>query len=91
MQLTDDETITPGRKLSQRARILNYLLQGGELTSCSMLERFGAYDGRKRISELRRLGYPILDRRGHSANASFNIYYMERNGAAAPASAAMTN
>ena len=78
MQLNDVPT---SERLSQRKRILAHLQAGGELTSVTMLEKFGAYDGRKRISELRKLGYPIKNRKGHSASsrATFNIYYIDPN------------
>lgn len=78
MQLND---IPTSERISQRKRILAHLQAGEELTSVSMLEKFGAYDGRKRISELRKQGYPIKDRPGHSSTSSarFNIYYMDSN------------
>lgn len=71
---------------SQRVRILTHLQAGKELTSLSMLTKFGAIDGRKRISELRALGYPIKDKKGYneSTKKHFNIYYLENNGEADP-------
>lgn len=67
---------------SQRVRILAYLQSGRELTSLSILAKFGAIDGRKRISELRSLGYPIKDKKGYneSTKKHFKIYYLENNG-----------
>jgi len=71
---------------SQRLRILADLQDGKELTSLTMLVDYGAIDGRKRISELRALGYPIKDRKGYneSTKKHFNIYYLENNGGAGP-------
>lgn len=65
--------------VSQRAHILLELQEGKELTSLTMLTKFGAIDGRKRISELRRMGYPIKDRKGYNEGTKkhFNIYYLE--------------
>lgn len=67
---------------AQRWKILSYLQDGGEVTSLSMLNLFGCYDGRKRISELRKLGYPIKDKPGFSPGSRkhFKIYYMEQKG-----------
>lgn len=64
---------------SQRMRILADLKNGAELTSLTMLQRYGAIDGRKRISELRALGYPIKDRREYniSTKKHYNIYFLE--------------
>ena len=75
MQLTD---LNPEKRPSQRLRILFHLQAGHTLTSAEML-RLGIVDGRKRISELRRLGYDIKDRKGVNPNtkARFNIYYLE--------------
>lgn len=69
----------PASSASQRQRILEFLEAGGELTSLTMLSKFGAIDGRKRISELRAAGHPIKDRRGYNAGTRkhFNIYYMD--------------
>lgn len=69
----------PTSSVSQRLLILRALEAGKELTSLSMLTNFGAYDGRKRISELRALGHPIKDKRGYNEHTRkyFNIYYME--------------
>ena len=64
---------------SQRMKILADLKNGAELTSLTMLQRYGAIDGRKRISELRRLGYPIKDRREYNTSTKkhYNIYFLE--------------
>ena len=69
--------------VSQRLQILRALEAGKELTSLTMLTSFGAYDGRKRISELRALGYPIKDKRGYNEHTKkyFNIYYIDKPGA----------
>lgn len=48
-------------KVSQSKAILRALQNGEILSSLSMLERFGAIDGRKRISELRAAGNIIND------------------------------
>jgi hypothetical protein len=68
----------PTTSVSQRLQILRALEAGKELTSITMLTHFGAYDGRKRISELRALGYPIKDKRGYNERTKkyYNIYYM---------------
>ena len=74
----------PTTSISQRRSILADLQAGRELTSLSMLTKFGAIDGRKRISELRAQGFPIKSRQGYndSTKKRFNIYYLENNGAA---------
>ena len=66
--------------VAQRWKILEYLQAGGELTSLTMLHKFGCIDGRKRISELRRLGYPVKDRPGFNdgTRKHYKIYYIER-------------
>jgi hypothetical protein len=68
---------------SQKKIILDKLMRGEELTSAGMLtdKDIRAVDGRKRISELRAMGYPIKDRVGYNPETKkrFNIYYMECN------------
>lgn len=72
----------PMSSVSQRLRILADLQNGRELTSLTMLTKFGAIDGRKRISELRAQGFPIKDKKGYNVitKKHFNIYYMEKTG-----------
>ena len=63
---------------TKKERIL-YALQGGEvLTSASALTRFHTIDLRKRVSELRSEGYPILDKIVRSVNGEhYKEYFME--------------
>lgn len=71
-----------GDARSQRSAILALLQEGRVLTKDSAKKLTGAEDYRKRISELRREGYPIADRwqtgtsrYGHACR--FKEYYME--------------
>lgn len=50
------------QSISQRQMILLWLQEGHTLTCLESLRRFGAFDTRKRISELRAEGWPIEDR-----------------------------
>lgn len=79
MQLTD---LNPERRPSQRKRILKHLQDGGTLTSLEMIA-LGIVDGRKRISELRAQGHPILSRKAENpeTKARYNIYYMDNTNA----------
>jgi len=71
---------------SQAKRILAHLQAGGTVTSLSMIHDFDTVDGRKRISELRRMGYPIKDRPGYNENTRkrYNIYYLDTTGEGSP-------
>ena len=68
-----DETATEANSLTQRQAILKLLESGVVLSKSNAKQLTGAEDFRKRISELRRMGYPIQDswttgknRYGHS-------------------------
>jgi hypothetical protein len=71
-------------KLTQRDKILKHLQLYGTITSLEAVYRYGILDGRKRISELRRMGHNITSttaRKRDEFNAiiTYNIYKLEEN------------
>ena len=49
-------------KSNQRTRIIEYIKKYGSITSRDAQFKLGISDPRKRISELRASGYPIIDK-----------------------------
>lgn len=49
-------------KLSQKEIILRHLRDFGTITTYEAMRDYGIVDFRKRVSELRQAGYPILSR-----------------------------
>lgn len=71
-------------KLTQRDKILKHLQLYGTITSLEAVYRYGILDGRKRISELRRMGHNITSttaRKRDEFNSiiTYNIYKLEGN------------
>lgn len=67
---------------SQKKELVKLFMAGYSLTKDNAKKLTGAEDYRKRISELRRAGYPILSRKltgvsryGH--HTSYNEYFMD--------------
>ena len=67
----DDET----SRVAQQEAIREALENGDELTAVSCLKRFGSYRAAARVHELRKLGVPVLTRRGPGGRA---VYTLER-------------
>jgi hypothetical protein len=69
-------------KLTQRDKILKHLQLYGTITSLEAVYRYGILDGRKRISELRRMGYNIIDttvrkKDEFGSTITYKIYILE--------------
>ena len=63
-------------------KILAYLKQGGRLTVQKAIRLFSTTELRRIISRLRKMGYPICDRRLNATlsdgrQASFKEYYLQ--------------
>lgn len=70
-------------KLTQRDKILKHLQLYGTITSLEAVYRYGMLDGRKRISELRRMGYNITDttvskKDEFNTTITYKIYKLEQ-------------
>jgi hypothetical protein len=71
-------------KLTQRDKILKHLQLYGTITSLEAVYKYGILDGRKRISELRRMGHNITSttaRKRDEFNSiiTYNIYKLEND------------
>ena len=71
-------------KLTQRDKILKHLQLYGTITSLEAVYKYGILDGRKRISELRKMGYNITSttarkKDGFGTTITYNIYKLEEN------------
>lgn len=68
--------------MTQKQRVLEHLKDGNTITSYEAMVNMGISDLPKRVSELRRDGYNITSRTGHSINeygkVSFYIYKLEQ-------------
>ena len=69
--------------MAQKHRVLEHLKAGNEISHLEARVNMHILDLPKRISELRKDGYKITSRKGHSVNeygkTSYNIYKMEEN------------
>ena len=63
-------------KLSQKERILNYLLTGRSLTGLQALYKFGSFKLSSRCSELISEGYSIQKKMVHKDGKSFMKYWI---------------
>ena len=76
--LTWAERETPSAR-SQSGRILAHFKSGHSLTPLGALDRFGCMRLGARVWDLRRMGWPIKERRlQHQWGKSFSCYWLER-------------
>lgn len=73
----------PIKLTRQQIRVLEYIAEHGSITSLSAQRELGIISLPKRISELRKLGYCILDRTIRVANrfeegCTVKLYYFDK-------------
>ena len=69
-------------KAAQRTRILEHIMEHGSITTMEGSDILRIADTRKRISELRAKGYPIIDEWRRYTNEDgksirYKVYYLE--------------
>lgn len=67
----------------QQNRILEYLINHDHITSAISIKALGIMDLRKRLSELRRMGFPIEDRyvtkeNRYGKKVRYKEYYLQK-------------
>lgn len=65
------------KKLSDRQRILRYMLRGGRVSGLNCIKLFHTTEHRKRISELRQDGFIISDEWHTKDGSRFKVYFIE--------------